>query len=200
MIDLRTLAKENGITSLFGNRTLRGLPDNHTGIDIVLRDPNVPFVLGGTIISSGYNASAGNYVKIEQTDGTIATYMHLKHLPTWKKYDVVEEGQTVGIMGSTGNSTGAHIHYQVQTSDGSYINPALYFDYYNEGRTDPVGDYVAEFLSGDSDGYVNEYLGNSNGDKYSLLGDIVRFIIILLVCIASIYLILKAFDITKLEV
>ena len=175
MIDLTTLGT---VTSRFGfrDRPTAGASANHKGIDIVLRDPNIPAVMGGTVTKSGYNSTMGNYVQIQQTDGTLATYMHMKNPSTYSAGMTVAEGATVGVMGSTGVSTGAHVHYQVEKPDGTHLDPAEYF-------------------KGGASFFAAENGGSNNIEISGILGATVSFVAMLILCIFAVVLFLKAFDI-----
>ncbi len=115
------------ITSEFGSRTLRGKPDNHTGIDIAV--PMGTPVLAcedGVVISSGWrNGGYGNCVTINH--GSITTlYAHNSVLQV-SAGQKVTRGQQIALAGSTGNSTGPHIHLGViDNNTGKYVNPRPY--------------------------------------------------------------------------
>lgn len=188
MIDLRTLGT---VTSGYGvTRTINGVTDVHTGIDIVLRDKNIPFVLGGTVEQVGYNASMGNFLKVKQTDGTTGVYMHMAKPATWKSGATVNEGETVGIMGTTGRSTGVHLHYEVRDANGNSINPVAFW-----GSVDSGTPIVDENGVASDDVIITQ---NVADNEYTLLGNIVRFLVIALIAVMAIYLILQAFDIKLL--
>ena len=117
------------ITSGFGYRGdigVAGATADHKGMDIVLNSDNVPAIVGGTVIGKGTGASSGNWIKIRQDDGYTATYMHLAKLPTLSTGSTVTTGQTIGVQGSTGVSSGKHLHYQIQDAEGNYQNPLIY--------------------------------------------------------------------------
>ena len=67
----------------------------------------------------------GNHVDIDHHNGYISIYMHLKSRAV-KKGDQVEKGQLIGVMGSTGKSTGKHLHLAIK-KNGHYINPLLIY-------------------------------------------------------------------------
>lgn len=111
----------------------RGVTDSHKGIDIVSSDENVLILatcagtveaadgVGCTHYSAGSadscNGAMGNYVQIRHKDGRISTYMHLMYNGVFvKKGDVVQQGQVIGIMGSSGRSTAQHLHFQIGVS------------------------------------------------------------------------------------
>ncbi len=115
------------ITSEYGPRTLRGRPDNHTGIDIAV-PMGTPVLAAedGVVLSSGWrNGGYGNCVTISH--GSITTlYAHNSVLQV-SAGQTVKRGQQIALAGSTGNSTGPHIHFGVIiNSTGKYTNPRPY--------------------------------------------------------------------------
>lgn len=123
------------ITSRFGRRT-RPIADattEHMGIDIGA-DYNSPVVApaDGTVIMAQYYGSAGKCIKIDH--GTIngvrvtSLYGHLNSYNVQAK-QVVYRGQTIGYVGSTGVSTGPHLHFGI-LENGKYINPLKYIGSY----------------------------------------------------------------------
>ena len=124
----------NKITSRFGVRTLNGTAKMHNGIDLVAKTASggsatdyITAHTGGTVEAVGYNASAGYYIQIAVDDNTLMVYYHLKELPTLKKGAAVKTGETIGHMGATGNSTGAHLHFGIK-SFGQWIDPEPFLD------------------------------------------------------------------------
>lgn len=124
------------ITSRFGVRKnpVSGVRKMHNGIDLVGRTTSgssctdyVKAHTGGTVAAVGYSSSAGNYVQIQTGPSTVMVYYHLKNRSTLKKGAKVKKGDVVGYMGSTGNSTGAHLHFGIKYA-GSWIDPEPYLD------------------------------------------------------------------------
>lgn len=72
------------------------------------------------------NDNMGNYVRIDHGNGIVTTYMHLTDAYV-KVGDTVEAGQVIGTMGSTGRSTGVHLHFEVR-ADGIRVEPRDYID------------------------------------------------------------------------
>ena len=107
----------------------------HTGVDININvvGKNVVAVKDGTVITStalrnanGEYKGFGEYIVINHHDGTFTYYCHLlSGSRRVKPGDEVKQGQVIGTVGSTGNSTGPHLHFQVQTSSG-IVNPLHY--------------------------------------------------------------------------
>jgi murein DD-endopeptidase MepM/ murein hydrolase activator NlpD len=82
----------------------------------------------GVVIISGYGSSYGNYVVIAHGDGTRTLYAHQSSRAV-SAGDSVSQGQTIGYVGSTGSSTGNHLHFEIWTgsSSSSRVNPMNYF-------------------------------------------------------------------------
>lgn len=125
------------IPSPFGMRThpVTGVKNKmHNGIDLVAtkdgKTGQVDDIMAhtaGTVYAVGYDASAGNFIKIKVADGAIMVYYHLKDKPALKKGQAVKQGQIIGRMGATGNVTGAHLHWGIQKG-GKWIDPEPYLD------------------------------------------------------------------------
>lgn len=120
------------ITSYYGPRESPGGigSTNHKGIDISGSDiygTDVWNAGGGTVIASGSDSSRGNYVTVAMDNGYTATYMHLSESYV-SNGQRVEQGESLGGVGSTGNSTGPHLDFRIQDSNGDYVDPAS-FDY-----------------------------------------------------------------------
>lgn len=115
------------ITSPFGvrNHPTLGRPVKHNGIDFGSgRGAEIYAAGNGKVILSEFNSSFGNYIVVEHQDGQSSTYAHLDRLAI-SKGDIVTKGQLIGYSGSTGRSTGPHLHYEVRTN-GTPVNPKDY--------------------------------------------------------------------------
>ena len=115
------------ISSGFGDREspTEGASSNHKGIDIAAPSgSNVIASAAGTVVIATYSASAGNYVMISHGSGTYTVYMHMSRLNV-SEGDEVSQGESIGAVGSTGYSTGPHLHFGIR-KNGSYVNPENY--------------------------------------------------------------------------
>lgn len=115
------------ITSNFGYRSspTAGASSYHQGIDIgASKGSPIYAAAGGTVTEAGYNSSRGNYVVISHGSGVSTVYMHCSALYV-SAGDSVSQGETIAAVGSTGISTGPHLHFGV-IEDGSYVNPRNY--------------------------------------------------------------------------
>lgn len=112
------------ITSRFGPRTFRGVPDNHTGIDIAV-PLGTPVIAceDGVVTGSGWRNSYGYCVTIDH--GSITTLYAHNSVLQCSVGQTVTKGQQIALAGSTGNSTGPHIHLGV-IKNGTYVDPAPY--------------------------------------------------------------------------
>lgn len=115
------------ITSDYGPREspTAGASTFHKGIDIgAAYGADIVAAADGTVVFAGYSNSAGNYVTISHGGGLYTTYMHCSSLVA-SKGQSVSRGQVIAKVGSTGISTGNHLHFGVSLN-GSYVNPWNY--------------------------------------------------------------------------
>lgn len=118
------------ITSPFGSREqpTEGASTFHQGIDIgASSGSEIVAAAGGSVVTAAYSVSAGNYIMIYHGDGIYTVYMHCSKLLV-SAGDEVSQGQTIGLVGSTGISTGSHLHFGVSVN-GTYVNPLNYVSY-----------------------------------------------------------------------
>ena len=116
------------ITSRFGYRVhpIFGTTKFHSGLDIAANSGAVvSAAAGGTVSIAEYSSSYGNYVVIYHSNGTTTLYAHMSSIAV-SAGDTVSQGQTIGYVGSTGNSTGPHLHFEVRVN-GSCVDPLGYF-------------------------------------------------------------------------
>ncbi len=119
------------LTDTFGLRVnpVTDKQDFHTGIDLggVKKGTEAYAIMSGTVKKAGYDSVSGNYVILEFENGFTCSYCHLNERAV-KKGDTVSKGQVIGYVGSTGQSTGTHLHFHLR-KDGIYIDPLNYFNY-----------------------------------------------------------------------
>jgi len=113
------------VSSAFGMRSdpFTGKPKFHKGVDLAA-PAGTPVVaaLPGKVISAGYESGYGNNVLVEHDGGLRTRYGHLASVNV-KAGDMVTSDDTLGKVGSTGHSTGAHLHFEV-IRDGKQVDPA----------------------------------------------------------------------------
>ncbi|MBO0482010.1 phage tail tip lysozyme [Candidatus Enterococcus courvalinii] len=135
----KPIASPITVTSEMGWRIspITGQQEFHNGIDLVNGNPNTPiFAAGdGEVITAGaeYFDWYGNYTVIKHTDGMFTGYAHQSRVDVSKGQTVVA-GQQIGLMGTTGPSTGEHLHFQFMdefypSSSNHFHNPRNYIDF-----------------------------------------------------------------------
>lgn len=115
------------VTSYFGGREapVEGASTTHKGIDIgASSGSEIKAAAGGTVVIATYSASAGNYIMLSHGSGVYTVYMHMKSMAV-SEGDEVSKGQVIGFVGSTGYSTGPHLHFGIRVN-GSYADPLNY--------------------------------------------------------------------------
>ena len=115
------------LSSGFGPRhsPTAGASSYHKGIDLAIASGTPILAVGtGKVVTATYSSSAGNYVMISHGNRLYSVYMHCSRLAV-KVGDKVSKGQVIAYVGSTGISTGAHLHFGI-SKNGSYVNPLNY--------------------------------------------------------------------------
>ena len=115
------------ITSTFGKRSrpTKGGSTYHQGIDIgAPTGTKVIAAAAGEVVISKYSYSGGNYIMIDHGSGIFTIYMHLSKR-SCEVGQEVSQGQKIGEVGSTGVSTGPHLHFGIR-KNGSYVNPITF--------------------------------------------------------------------------
>lgn len=147
------------ITSPYGYRTDpfgSGKTVFHSGIDITARDKDgkiitnaeILSVCSGTVLRVNTTIDGwGKYIRVRDDKGYTVTYAHLSDNSRWQEGDKISVGDIIGIEGSTGDSTGPHLHIEVWDPYNNPIDPSIYFDI---------------------PGSVGYYLNDSNGNTYQL--------------------------------
>lgn len=134
------------VTSPFGNRTLNGTREYHSGIDVVgINDKYVCAVVSGIVVVSAIITDKsnktwewGNYVRVDGDDGRKYYYCHMSKRLV-KVGQRVSVGDHLGIEGNTGYSFGSHCHFEVRDAAGHSIDPAPFL-----GIPNAVGTYTVQ--------------------------------------------------------
>ena len=141
-------ANLNTLSSLYGGRKdpINGRSSNHTGIDIpAARGTPIYAAKSGVVTTSVYGSgsywSYGNFVLISHKDGTSTLYAHMSSRNV-KEGQTVRQGDVVGYVGTTGRSTGNHLHFEVRVN-GKRTDPLNYFKdkalyFRSGGKTKPI--------------------------------------------------------------
>ena len=114
-------------TSPFGYRDAptAGASTYHKGVDLAAPTGTPIYASrAGTVSTATYDGSCGYYVQINHGDGYRSIYMHMTHYVV-RSGQYVQQGQVIGYCGSTGISTGPHLHFGI-SKNGTYVNPANY--------------------------------------------------------------------------
>lgn len=132
------ISKPVTVTSEFGYRQhpITGAYELHNGIDLVNGNPTTPIyasAAGEVVIAGSYPEWYGNYVVIKHSDGLYTGYAHQSQLRV-SVGDTVKQGQQIGNMGTTGPSTGPHLHFHFfkngpWPSQADFINPREYINF-----------------------------------------------------------------------
>lgn len=116
------------ITSNYGYRYLElyGYTRLHAGTDIGAQyGAEVTAAAAGSVTIATYGAGYGNYVMLSHADGSATLYGHMSSLAV-SAGQTVKQGDVIGYVGSTGNSTGPHLHFEVRIN-GSAVDPMQFF-------------------------------------------------------------------------
>ena len=106
-----------------------GYPKFHTGVDLAApQGTQILASRAGTVTAATYNSSSGYYVTVNHGDGFSTSYLHMTHYVVSVGQQVAA-GQILGYMGSTGVSTGPHLHFTIYYN-GNTVNPANYVSFY----------------------------------------------------------------------
>lgn len=123
----RTPINNAKVTSSFSTRRkhpVLGFTRAHKGVDFrASTGTPIPAAGAGRVVARGYNRGHGNYIKIRHNGSYETLYAHMsKFVKNVKVGTTVRQGQTVGYVGSTGLSTGPHLHYEI-IKNGKHVNP-----------------------------------------------------------------------------
>lgn len=123
---MRKPVAEGRMTSGFGMRRhpILGYARMHTGVDYGARTGTPIFAAGnGTVLKAGWSGGYGRRIEIRHANGYVTTYSHMNQIASGIEAGVeVTQGQVIGTVGSTGLSTGPHLHYEVLVND-DFVDP-----------------------------------------------------------------------------
>ena len=123
-IKLAVTPIEGRITSRYGVSS-RIRKSTHTGLDIsAVKGTDIKVVADGTVISAEYSGAYGYLVKVDHGNGVETWYAHTSKMYV-KKGDIVKAGDVIAAVGSTGNSTGPHLHLEIRVN-GEHVDPQDY--------------------------------------------------------------------------
>jgi murein DD-endopeptidase MepM/ murein hydrolase activator NlpD len=133
---------------------------DHTGTDFAGPEGTpIRAFTDGVVTWKGFDDSGGNMIVIEDVGGDLHKYMHMMEPSELTIGDEVFGGDVIGYIGNTGNSTGPHLHYQIQTNDNSMLyNPHTFFKWYEGSSSAPYGpiDFTGQLGEGNIwDSYKN---------------------------------------------
>jgi murein DD-endopeptidase MepM/ murein hydrolase activator NlpD len=131
---------DGAITSKFGNRSdpLNKKKGIHEGVDIRgERGDKVCATAAGKVVKAFTNGGYGNYVEIDHGNGYQTVYAHMQNYLV-KEGEPVEQGQVIGQVGSSGRSTGPHLHYEIRL-DENPLDPQKYMKIADLSHTITVG-------------------------------------------------------------
>lgn len=199
MYDLLSWDKDGKVNSGYGYRSSASTggvgSTNHKGIDLSSYNDNIPSVMSGKVVANGWQSARGNYISILGTDGYTTTYQHLASKSPLSVGTAVSEGQTIGTQGNTGNSRGKHLHFEVKSASGLYVNPLDYL----AGKFS-TGNAVTDGVTDGNDRPINSGEGvGSDGTLGSfamgIVGKVIKILVVAAVLVLAAVLFMKAFDI-----
>lgn len=121
------LASYTRVSDDYGKRIhpILGVEQFHNGVDFAApKGTAIYAAYDGKVVAATYSATMGNYVMIDHGDGLYTIYMHASALYV-ERGNIVVRGETIAAVGTTGRSTGNHLHFSVR-KDGSYVSPWNY--------------------------------------------------------------------------
>ena len=131
------------LISLFGGRIhpITGKADHHLGIDIPAPSGTHIYAgKSGVVLTAEYHWSYGNYIVVSHGNGQTSLYAHMKSKAIVPVGATVKQGQVIGYVGTTGSSTGNHLHYEIRTNSvrKDPVNYYPDFDIYVRGSSTPL--------------------------------------------------------------
>ena len=119
------------VNSPFGVREL-SLEDHarvHEGVDIAApQGEPIHATAPGEVVRAGLSSSYGNFVEVDHGDGVTSFYAHMRRPADVSIGERVSAGEVLGYVGSTGHSTGPHLHFEIR-KDGQHFDPSLFINH-----------------------------------------------------------------------
>ena len=183
------------ITSNYGTRTdpFTGKTTTHKGIDYALpMNTDVLSNISGIVTESSYDADGyGNYVVVKDGTGKLHYYAHLNKSNV-NVGDIVNVNDSIGLSGSTGRSTGPHLHYEVKTSEGASTSPVEYTQTSILMPTPEVREDGSIGVTNPLDKGIETVKDNLSGVVFNIF----KYLIIIILIVLFVLFIMKAMDIS----
>jgi len=182
------LPVSGNITSYYGSRIdpFTGQSKFHSGVDIGAKTgTNISNMLTGQVITKEYSKSYGNTVVIKSENGLTQRYAHLSSFGNFSIGDILSVGSSVGKVGSTGRSTGSHLHYEI-LKDGKTVNPLSLLNNVTTLNTSSLINSVSE-----SDDFATKFYTQST--KVSI------YIVIGILMIISLFMVFSPVSISDIK-
>lgn len=166
------------ITQAYGNKSARYVRGWHTGVDIAgTTGARIYAAHDGRVIRAGWNGAYGNEVAIQHPSGLVSSYHHMTH-------DAVTIGQgvtagtVIGFVGSTGQSTGPHLHFEVRINNEP-VNPMSYL---NGAGVVPVDNspLIPDVVEGPADAFYDVMVWISDTKNWYRIGLVMAGSVLLL--------------------
>ena len=176
------------ITSDYGQRTdpFTKEQTNHNGIDFALPlgTPVYSNVSGNVVLNHTDSDGYGNYVVIRDGTGKLHYYAHLQKSVVG--LEVVNVGDVIGYSGSTGRSTGPHLHYEVRESDNkTTVDPGNFI------TTDSLENYKSQVVTEDK-GWLEEKVDAVKGKFTGIIFEVFKYLCIILLIVLVVYFLYKS--------
>lgn len=147
LLDVKNSVLKNKVHYLTSDYKTRELfRSSHNGMDLIGKNKGTDYIIAiadGIVKNTGYNSSMGYYCEIIHNNEYISRYLHMKQGSiNVKKNDNVKKGDILGYMGSTGDSTGAHLHFGVKNEKGVFIDPLPYLMGTSDFNIDKYREFV----------------------------------------------------------
>lgn len=131
------------ISAVYNQKGRRWAGRRHDGIDIrAPRGTVIKAVVEGKVTFAGWQKAYGRLIILEHADGTTSWYAHMSKRVA-KKGDVLMPGDTIGLVGASGHTTGSHLHFETHNANGEKTNPVTWLQS-RVLKVEPATDPAAE--------------------------------------------------------